>query len=70
MSYYLDIVHEKYLLRKLIQTCTGVVGRVYDFEGDVEALLDEVEKEILHVNESREQSEVQGRQEARQRGAW
>jgi replicative DNA helicase len=58
LSYYLDIIREKFLLRKLIQTCSGVVGRVYDFEGDAESLLDEVEKEILHVNESREQNEV------------
>ena len=36
-----------------------MVGRIYDFEGDVEELLDEVEKDILHVNESREQNEVQ-----------
>jgi len=58
LSYYLDIVKEKYLLRKLIATCTSVVGKVYDFEGEVDELLDEVEKEILHVNESREQNEV------------
>src|ERR1039457_5489277 len=58
LSYYLDIVREKYLLRKLIATCTGVVGRIYDYEGEVDELLDEVEKEILHVNESREQNEV------------
>lgn len=58
LSYYLDHLREKYLLRKLIQTCSGVVSRIYDFEGDVEELLDEVEKEILHVNESREQNEV------------
>jgi len=58
LSYYIGIVREKYLLRKLIQTCSGVVSRVLDYEGDVEALLDEVEKEILHVNESREQNEV------------
>jgi replicative DNA helicase len=44
------------LLRKLIQTCSGVVGRIYDFDGEVEALLDEVEKEVLRVNESRVQS--------------
>ena len=30
LSYYLDIVVEKYLLRKMIHTCTEVVGRVYD----------------------------------------
>ena len=56
LSYYLDHVREKYVLRKLIQTCTSVVGKVFDYEGEVEALLDEVEKEILHVNESRVQS--------------
>ena len=58
LSFYLDIIREKYLLRKLIQTCSSVVSRVFEFEGDVEALLDEVEKDILHVNESREQNEV------------
>ncbi len=55
LSYYLDIVREKYLLRKLITTCSGVVGKVFDYEGNVEELLDEVEKEILRVNESRAQ---------------
>ena len=33
LSYYLDIIQEKYLLRKMIHTCTDVVGRVYDYEG-------------------------------------
>jgi replicative DNA helicase len=53
LSFYLEKLQEKYLLRKLIQTCSGVVGRIYDFDGDVEELLDEVEKEVLRVNESR-----------------
>ena len=57
LSYYLDIVREKYLLRKMIQTCTDVVGRVYDYEGEVDALLDEVEQDILRISESRAQSE-------------
>jgi replicative DNA helicase len=29
LSYYLDHVQEKYLLRKMIHTCTDVVARVY-----------------------------------------
>ena len=58
LSYYLEKIQEKYMLRKLITTCSGVVGKVYDFEGEVESLLDEVEKEILRVNESRVQSGV------------
>ena len=60
LGYYLEIVKEKYLLRKMIQTCTGVVSRIYDFEGEVDQLLDEVEKEVLQVNESRVQTNVQG----------
>ncbi len=55
LGYYLGIVQEKFLLRKMIQTCTEVVGRVHDYEGDVEALLDEVERDILRISESRAQ---------------
>ena len=58
LSYYLDIVQEKYLLRKMIQTCTEVVGRVYDYEGEVDALMDEVERDILRISESRVQSQT------------
>jgi replicative DNA helicase len=53
LEYYLDIVLEKYLLRKMIQTCTSVVGRVFDYEGEVDALLDEVERDILRISEER-----------------
>src|SRR5664279_1068142 len=58
LSYYLDIVQEKYLLRKMIHTCTDVVGRVYDYEGEVDALMDEVERDILRISESRVQSQT------------
>ena len=58
LSYYLDIVREKFLLRKMIQTCTDVVGRVYDYEGEVDALLDEVERDVLRISESRVQGGV------------
>jgi len=58
LSYYLDIVREKFLLRKMIQTCTEVVGRVYDYEGEVDALLDEVERDVLRISESRVQGDV------------
>src|SRR5437879_837401 len=56
LSYYMDIVQEKYLLRKMIHTCTEVVSRVYDYEGEVDALMDEVERDILRISESRVQS--------------
>jgi len=58
LSYYLDIVQEKYLLRKMIRICTDVVGRVYDFQGEVDSLLDEVERDILRISESRVQGQT------------
>jgi replicative DNA helicase len=58
LSYYLDIVQEKYLLRKMIHTCTDIVGRVYDYEGEVDALMDEVERDILRISESRVQTQT------------
>ncbi len=56
LSYYLDIVEEKSLLRKMIHTCTDVVGRVYDYDGEVDALLDEVERDILAIRPKVESS--------------
>lgn len=52
LQYYLDIVREKHLLRRLISTCTDMVGRVYEHEGEVDGLLDEAERDILQVVES------------------
>ena len=51
LDYYLDIVLEKYTLRKLIQTCTSIVGRVFENENDVPALVDEAERDILKIAE-------------------
>jgi len=53
LDYYLDIVLEKYLLRKMIQTCTGIVGRVFEHQGEVDVLLDEVERDIFKICEER-----------------
>ena len=47
LGYYLNVVREKYILRRMIQACTGVVSRVYEYEGEVDGLLDEVERDIL-----------------------
>jgi replicative DNA helicase len=58
LPYYLDIVQEKFLLRRMIRVCTEVVGRVYDYEGEVDALMDEIERDVLRISESRVQSQV------------
>src|ERR1044072_5319910 len=53
LEYYIEIVREKYILRKMIQTCTGAVARVYDHQGEVDGLLDEVESDGLQIAEER-----------------
>jgi replicative DNA helicase len=56
LSYYLEIVREKYLLRRMIHVCTDVVRRVYDCEGEVDALMDEIERDVLRISEARVQA--------------
>ncbi len=53
IDYYLDIVHDKYVLRQIIVTCTEGVRRSYEEQGEVTKLLDEVEQDIFNVGEER-----------------
>jgi len=53
LEYYLDIVREKYVLRRMIGTCTEVVTRAYEHQGEVDELLDEVERDILRISGDR-----------------
>src|SRR5262249_10292000 len=39
LGYYVDIVLEKHSLRRLIGTCTDVVGRAYEHQGEVDEFL-------------------------------
>jgi replicative DNA helicase len=52
LGYYLEIIREKHLLRRMIQACTEVLARVYEHEGDVDQLVDAVERDILKISES------------------
>lgn len=56
LGYYLDVVSEKYLLRKMVRACTEAVTRIYDHEGEVDELVDSVESDILRISESRVQN--------------
>lgn len=49
MDYYSQIVEEKALLRRLIQTATNIVSITYENDDDVESLLDTAERDILEV---------------------
>ena len=53
-DYYLQIVRDKYLLRRIITTCNEFAARAYDEQDHVHELLDEVESGILRVGDERE----------------
>lgn len=53
LDYYMEIVREKFVLRQMIGTCTEVVSRAYEHQGEVDGLLDEVERDILRISGDR-----------------
>jgi len=53
VTYYLEIVRDKYILRQIIAACTEGVRRSFEEQGEVDNLLDEVEKKIFTVGEFR-----------------
>ena len=56
LPYYLEIVREKHVLRKMLHTCSDIVGRVFEEQDNVEALLDTVERDVLAISEERSES--------------
>ena len=52
MSYYLDHVCERYLLRTMLQTCQGIASELYEYTGPAETLLDCAEREILAISQT------------------
>jgi len=57
LTYYLDIVREKYLLRKMLRACTEMQRQAHECEGEVEMLLDEMETRVHAINDERAHSE-------------
>lgn len=53
LAYYLEIVRDKHVLRRLLGTCTEVLSKVHGHEGTVDSLLDEVERDVLKISEDR-----------------
>lgn len=60
LSYYLDTLTEKFLRRRLVQTCTQVATQAHTAETDVEVLMDAVEREVVGLCESRAPSQAVG----------
>lgn len=52
IEYHARIIAEKSLLRKMIETMTGLIGKAYDPSSDAFELLDESEREIFHISDN------------------
>lgn len=64
VEYYINIVNEKAVLRKLIATATGIISDAYLGDSGVNEALDDAEKRILNVVKNRKTSEFKPIQEA------
>lgn len=58
LNFYINIVHDKFLLRQMLRVCTEAISRVYEFEGEVDSLMDEVERDVLRISEFRVESQI------------
>jgi len=63
VSYYLEIVRDKFILRQVIAACTESVRRSYEDQDEVDNLLDEVEAKILAVGDDRFKGQMQSMQD-------
>ena len=57
LDYYIKIVKEKALRRKLIDTATDIISDSYEEEENITSLFDSAEKNILNVIKARQTSE-------------
>jgi len=52
-AYYIEILKEKYTLRKIIMTCTEFAARSYDEQENVDTFLDALETKTFEIAQSR-----------------
>jgi len=57
-AYYMTLLREKFLLRKIILICSEYTSRAYDEQGDIQILLDEVEEKVLEIGDDRFGSKI------------
>jgi replicative DNA helicase len=50
ITHYIDIVLEKHLLRKLINTAHEIIQRSFNEQDDVKTWIDEVEQQVFNIN--------------------
>ena len=58
LEYYINIVQEKYLRRRLIEVSTNITTNAYEEETDTSEVIDNAEKQIFTVTKERKASEL------------
>lgn len=53
LAYYLEIVREKYFLRKAMQISAGVIANVSQYEGDLDEFLNAFERDWFRLSQER-----------------
>ncbi len=57
IEYYINLVSEKYTLRKMIEVATDIVNKATNAEVNAADTIDEAEKDILNISKFRKTSE-------------
>ena len=57
IEYHADIVANKALVRNIISTCTDLTTAAYDGEKEPDELLDDAERQILHLSENKSKAD-------------
>lgn len=52
-GYFIEKLHELYLLRELIKVATGAVENCYSYQGGLQEFIDKVEQDIFQVTQDR-----------------
>lgn len=53
IKYYCEIVKEKSTLRRLIKTCDEIITKSYEYDQDVNSIIEEAEKGIFDITQGR-----------------
>ena len=59
IEHYAEIVKQNAVLRRIIATCSDAVLKCYDSDGEVEPLLDLIEREVLEVSKMNQARDFQ-----------
>ena len=57
IEYYIDIVKQTAILRRVIGTCADAIMKCYEADGKAEILLDQIEKEVMEVSQMNERKD-------------